>query len=513
MTKAVEAPKRWPGITMETLWLVAVLATVFSGVVGQQVHPHDLWWHIRAGHDIVAARSLSTVETLSYTVGGQPLESWAAYWLAEILMYGAYSVGGLDLLVALQGALITVACSLMASICLRRARSGRIAAGCVLFAALLGAAAWGVRPQALAYPLMTALMYAIDAYRDKSQRAWLLVPPLCVLLWVNCHPTFPVGIAWIGLWLLDELWIALKARSTSPPPQRHVHVLAAAATLTASCAAVLANPRCFGIFTYLSSTTSNAVVRSMTAEWQPPTFETLSGALFLAGLLLTAALLAVSQRRPSVGEVGSLLVFGALGLQTERGGSWFGMALTPVLALSLPWLTRTPREAQTEDSAAGAVPLSRRARWLNGALALLFVGLALARLPWWRASIPGLAGTVGPVPEEHALAATEVLRAERLPAPLFSDQSFANYLTWAAPEYQVFYYARVGDPTVARDYLWIAGARCGWEDKLDEYGVNSLMLSVRDQPALIEALRATDGWEELYADPYAVLFVRRDRLS
>jgi len=82
LTHPSSARERWPRLSLETLWIVATLAVICAGVLCQQVHPHDLWWHLRAGHDIVTARTLPQVETLSFTVDGQPLDSWAAYWLA-----------------------------------------------------------------------------------------------------------------------------------------------------------------------------------------------------------------------------------------------------------------------------------------------------------------------------------------------------------------------------------------------------------------------------------------------
>ena len=171
MTHPSSARERWPRLSLEALWIVATLAVICAGVLCQQVHPHDLWWHLRAGHDIVTARTLPQVETLSFTVAGQPLDSWAAYWLAEIAMYGVVRLGGLDLLLTLQAALITLAYGLLLAVCRRASGNGRLAALCTLFAALVGLAQWGVRPQALGFPLLALVIYAIDAYRRGGARA------------------------------------------------------------------------------------------------------------------------------------------------------------------------------------------------------------------------------------------------------------------------------------------------------------------------------------------------------
>jgi hypothetical protein len=61
---------------------------------------------------------------------------------------------------------------------------------------------------------------------------------------------------------------------------------------------------------------------------------------------------------------------------------------------------------------------------------------------------------------------------------------------------------------VWHDYLRISNAQCGWEKRLERYGINTLMLSRIKQAALIDTALASAAWREIYQDPYAVIFVR-----
>jgi len=244
----------------------------------------------------------------------------------------------------------------------------------------------------------------------------------------------------------------------------------------------------------------------MVPEWAPPTFSTLTGALFLTGLLATAALLALSPLRPEPLELLLFLAFGALGLRTVRGAIWFGLTLAPVWAahLSAVFGTSLRSVPDYERECKGDLPATLLA-------VLLTVG-ALVTLPWFKERLPLPPEKAGLISAETPVAATEFLLRERLPGPLFHAMPFGSYLVWAAqPEYPVFVDSRIElyPVEVWLDYLHISAAGCGWEERLARYGVRTLMLSPQEQPALVAAARASPRWRQVYEDTAAILFVRQ----
>jgi hypothetical protein len=59
------------------------------------------------------------------------------------------------------------------------------------------------------------------------------------------------------------------------------------------------------------------------------------------------------------------------------------------------------------------------------------------------------------------------------------------------------------------DYLNISNALGDWNSKLKEYGVNTLMLSPSEQPALVKAALDSGEWDLFYKDDTAYLFRRK----
>src|SRR5262249_14415178 len=133
---------------------------------------------------------------------------WVAHeWLSEVIMESIYRVSGLTGLVTIFSLIIVIALWLT----YRRCDGRPYAAG---FAIVLAAAAssplFGIRPQMIT--LLFASIYIVPLERfdpkEQSRRLWWLIP--LMLLWVNLHAGFALGLALIGLYLvravLDGEW-------------------------------------------------------------------------------------------------------------------------------------------------------------------------------------------------------------------------------------------------------------------------------------------------------------------
>ena len=105
-----------------------------------------------------------------------------------------------------------------------------------------------------------------------------------------------------------------------------------------------------------------------------------------------------------------------------------------------------------------------------------------------------------------------MLLEENPPGQVFNAISFGSYLIWAAyPQYQVFVDSRIElfSEKVWMDYLNISNATGDWDSKLNDYGVNTLMLSPSEQPALVDAVKLSGEWELIYKDESVILFKRK----
>ena len=150
---------------------------------------------------------------------------------------------------------------------------------------------------------------------------------------------------------------------------------------------------------------------------------------------------------------------------------------------------------------------------INLAFLVLMLLMAFASLPWFKDSLRFPESKAGLIHVETPVEATEFLLERRPQPPVFHAMSYGSYLIWAAqPEYRVFVDSRIElyPREIWHDYLRISNAQCGWEKSLERYGINTLMLSRTEQPALVDTATASWAWQEVYHDRHAVIFVRAE---
>jgi hypothetical protein len=228
--------------------------------------------------------------------------------------------------------------------------------------------------------------------------------------------------------------------------------------------------------------------------------------LFYLGFIALAVLLALSPRRADLYQIILFCLFGFLGLKYIRGIVWFGLALSPVVALHLAevfkqlgWRAGTP----------AGTPRLRR---LNGVFILFLACLGFFSLPWFKSLFPFTPQKAGLISAETPIQATDFILKNDLPAQVFHDMAFGSYLIWAAqPAYPVFVDSRIElyPMTIWDDYWQITIAETGWEQLIERYGIQTLMLEPEKQAKLVQAAQASPAWELVYQDPYAVIFTKK----
>jgi len=115
------------------------------------------------------------------------------------------------------------------------------------------------------------------------------------------------------------------------------------------------------------------------------------------------------------------------------------------------------------------------------------------------------------VTENTPIAATEWLAARPdLPGPLWSEIGFSSYLEFALQGRPVWIDTRFEVFPVEQwqSYKDITNASYNWHSLLDETGANLLMISVTQQPALLQAMDNQALWCEIYQDEGTVIYQR-----
>jgi hypothetical protein len=490
-------------VRIEHLWAITVMVGIFMFLNTHPIRPHDFWWHLAIGRDLVEDRRIPLVDEYSFTQPGAPYPSYHQFWLMEAFLYGIYAAGGPLLIVLTQTAMIFPAYLLLLWVCYRRSNNWRAAALGIVFAFALGFGNWNVRPQAISYLYGVLVLFSITQFRLSQNYRWLAILPVTMAFWVNSHGSFPIGLAWVGIWFADEcLNVILQRRQTGV--WRFQTLGPSSLGLITSLLGCMVNPRGLGFVDYLSMMASNSIVQNFILEWMPPTFNSLEGVIFFVMFLGLTVLMAVSPRRPSFYQVLTFLIFSILGLKYIRGIIWFGIALAPVVSEHLA--------AVLSQSGVQPVTVSTpQTRRINRLFVFMLALLAALSLPWFKPYWPVVPDKAGLIAAETPVKATQILLDQNLNGQVFHDMAFGSYMMWAAhPEYKVFVDSRIElyPPQVWDDYFTISNALYNWQEKLASYEINSLMLEPENQSRLIEAVSASPDWKLVYQDQAALIFTR-----
>ncbi|MEP7188577.1 MAG: hypothetical protein ABI901_05200, partial [Roseiflexaceae bacterium] len=161
-------------LTLDHVWLAVALMLIALRPLLTPIPPNDFWWHMATGRAIIAQGAIPVVDSFSYTQAGQPFFNQG--WLAQLLMYGIYQLGGIPLTYIFQALVIALAYGLLLRLCLLRTGQVQLSVGLLLLTTLpLSFDNWLVRPQSYAFPLFAGFLTILTEYRlGGKYRLWLL---------------------------------------------------------------------------------------------------------------------------------------------------------------------------------------------------------------------------------------------------------------------------------------------------------------------------------------------------
>jgi hypothetical protein len=474
-------------LTFRRFFPIVLLSMVFVLAVRQSVSiDPDLWWHLKAGQQIIDTRSIPHTDDYSFTKQGS---EWVAHeWLSEVIMEGIYRLTGLVGLVTIFSLIIVIALWLTYRRCDGRPYAAGVA---ILLAAAASSPLFGVRPQMLTLLLASIYIVLLERFDPKEQgrRLWWLVP--LMLLWVNLHAGFALGLALIGLYIvramLDGEWSHVR-------PLLIVFVL---------CTAVVPlNPNGFRMFSYPYETLTSSSMAAFIQEWASPDFHKVTYLPLALLLLSTFAAMALSPTRARLGEIFLVLITALGALRSVRHIPIFSLFAAPVLAKYL-WAIAKHRGWDKLLTSAETRP--------NGIKLLINIVLLLAPLALAASRVWHFASHQrNYVSLRNPIAAVEFLKSQRLPGPIYNRYGWGGYLIYQLyPEYRVYIDGRAdvyGDAFFAESVRTYDGAG-DWASSLDRHDIKTVLISP-DAP-LASLLRNDHGkWKVVYEDNDAIIFSR-----
>jgi hypothetical protein len=434
----------------------------------------DLWWHLANGRLLSSFSGWPVTDLYSFTAVGHP---WVMHeWLADLLMYALYLLGGLPLLVEAFAAMVTAAAVCLFALLRRGGLGSTPAVILTLIGMLAGSTTWGARPQLLNMLLAGVLCLALPALARRRRLAFALVP--FFWLWANLHSGFLVGVILAALFAAGEAFDAWRQADRG-----RIHSagrLGVASALGLALAAL--NP--YGLQTVLFplGTLTSPLIQGNIQEWASPDFHILPAQML--EILVFVILLGLATRRvkaPAHEWLWTVALL-ALALSSQRHVPLFVLAAAPLTARCavaiLGWLSAQLPGAQ---AVLRPRPPASRRRWMLGLVNLVVLAAVGTGMIIYRA-----APSLTPASESRAIAASFPVQTVDTLSVLperdrvFNYYDLGGYLVWRLYPVggRVFIDGRVEvyGPEVFADFIRINSLAPGWDQTLSRYAPSAVLL-------------------------------------
>ncbi|MBP8591017.1 hypothetical protein KBI33_00925 [Candidatus Shapirobacteria bacterium] len=172
-------------------WLILslILVFIFYFHTTTREWSQDLGRHLRLGEVISKEHYLPRTNLFSYTSPDFPFTNH--HWLAEVVFYQVFSLGGDRALVAFKVLLFLLAFGIIFFLVVDE-ENAFLSFTALLLPLLVFRERTDVRPEIFGF-FFFALYLLVFAKSHRGEKRWLYLLPICQAFWVNAHLSFVFG--------------------------------------------------------------------------------------------------------------------------------------------------------------------------------------------------------------------------------------------------------------------------------------------------------------------------------
>jgi hypothetical protein len=449
----------------------------------------DTYWHIADGRRIWETGAVPRVDEWSYTMQGRP---WIAKdWLSELLLFGAYSLGGWHAVALLTACTIAFTFAALYLVLSRELRL-TVAVGVTAFVYVFSSTHLLARPHIFSFPLVIVWFAGlVRAAEGKVTPSPLLLAVMA--LWANIHGSFTLGLAFAGAFAAEAFFAAKPGERFGTAMRWGLFLLAA---LVAACISPYGYRSILVTFQLLGANEAVSFIQ----EWQP-----LFGKGALVHPLLVLALLFLALYYGIKVPFWRLLQVLALGY-----GMLLHVRLAPLFAIIAPILLMAPLARQFRFLAAAADDDANRrlvAALQRASRVALYPLCALVVLGTLASALLG--APISPKANITPAGAVDYIARQRLHGNIYNDYNFGGYLIFRG--IKTFVDGR-SDQLFSGEFLGdllhiVEKEPSGFIPLLQKYDVT--MALVRPGAVDADLLEHSALWSKAYSDENSQLYVRK----
>jgi hypothetical protein len=477
----------------------------------------DIGWHIRTGERIISMHMLPRTDPYSSTMQGQPWIAWE--WLYDAALGFLHREAGLNGVVWLCAVLVASTFMLLLSQLVKRGTGLLFSVALMLMAEAAATIHLFARPHIASWLLALLWFIALDRWDSGGAAPWLpWFFPLSMLLWVNLHGEWILGLALFSIYVLASAIKAMREKDLFDAIRAGQRARKQFRFWLLSAVATLANPFGWNLHRHVYRYLGDRYLMNRIAEFRSPDFHGWAQRSFAMILLLT--LVALAGQRVRLNHFLVLLLAVYAGLFSSRNLPVSSMLLVLIVGPLLwrrfvslgerpgvwPWLRARILPVVALSDRMGVQELQLRghvwpAACVVGALVICLQG-------GWVGSHQMV--HAGFDPKSVPVAAADFLDRRPDTEPVFSLDSWSGYLIYRLyPRRQVVVDDRhdlYGSDRI-RQILILMQGEPGWREVLVDWHIRLALLPA--DSTLANLLRQMpEQWRITYQDKISVVFER-----
>lgn len=463
---------------------IAAIFLCFILVNADKINDTDMWWHLKVGQYIFENQTIPKADFYSFSNSGHP---WIAHeWGSELMYYLSYKAWKFRGLFTVNLLFLSLTFFVLGRLVYIRANKDlSITTVILIVSTVFSSVFWVFRPHLLTYLFIIGYIFVLEMYYRGKNYLWILPPAM--VLWVNMHGSFIMGIVLICIYLFSGLFSINAGRLVSERWSRD-QLRALGLTLIFTLSAVLVNPNTTKMFYYPFFTMNSQAIIENIAEWSSPDFHHPVFKAFLAYLFLVYATLIISKKKVILRDILMLGLVTYLAMFGVRNISLFVFITGPI------WV----------DHLSGFFPGKRPQKQV---LAINWLVLGVVLFYGAFAFPPQGAIDERVNKEVFPYDAVEYMKTNGLNGTLFNDYMWGGYLIWTRyPANKIFIDGRadIYEDKVFPEYMQIIKLRPDAYDLLLRYNPRYIMLP--PEAPLNHLIKAKGDWKVIYQDNVALIY-------
>jgi hypothetical protein len=482
--------------------LICVTGMTFLFFYFRPIWHTDVWGHLAYGRLIWESQSLPMTEPFLPLSKGVRFVDTA--WLSQVIGFGAIRTWGVSGLQGLYALCISMCVGLLAWRGYQKSTNAWFGLLSVVTFLSVG---WTplivIRPQLAGVVCFVALLSILTSPHRRPIE-WLVVPGLFVA-WANFHGSFVIGLAFLGCFTIGRAADVMRRTRSLSSIVRDTQFRRNGLLLAFAAAAVLLNPYGGELYTETIRIASNENLQELT-EWSPLSVRETQGKIFAVVSVGLAMLYRYSPRRVQAWEIITLLSFGWAALSSNRMLIWWAPIAAIIVAVHGYAVWRIARHLPLV-----ATPKPSAGKWTVVAVGLICICFAAILLGVTMLQAKGV-DMKWAVTRETPLAAAEYLKRNPPQGLVFNVFEWGDFLIWNGPPgMKVFVnsHAHLVPRDVWQSYLRIIEQRSGWEQELQRYKINTIVLDQMYRAPLIEFFKGSPHWKVGFEQDGQTVFIRQ----